>query len=151
MIAIGVMEQLRERAYETGADVALVRGRGAPPRPARTVTVAPGVAASLGPVRKRGRLRVAVDGPSGPAVRRYDRSEVRAAVDRVAAVTADRGPRAVWLCDRDRIAARWSDDEVGRLERLLADALGEADAPLVVWTSERNEAVGDGYDVVLEA
>jgi len=150
MSTLGLVAQLRDRVYETRATTALVRGSTAPPRPDRTVTVAPCVAAPLGPVRRRARLRVTADAPDGATVRRYGRSEARAAVDRVAAATADREPTAVWLCDRTRLATWWSAAAADRLERRLADAIDGAAAPLVVWSPDGSGAVGDAYDVVLD-
>jgi hypothetical protein len=94
---------------------------------------------------------VTVDAPDGRVVRTYQRSEARAAVDRVATTTAEREPTAVWLCDRSRFATWWSEAAADRLERRLAAATGAADVPLVVWSPDRSGAVGDAYDVVLDA
>jgi len=94
---------------------------------------------------------VTVAAPDGHLVRTYQRSEARAAVDRVATATAEREPTAVWLCDRSRLATWWSEAAADRLERRLAAATGAADVPLVVWLPDRSGAVGDAYDVVLDA
>lgn len=144
------MEQLRDELNETGVRTVLVRGETAPSRPPDTVTVAPGAVASLGAARKRAPLYVTAETPGGRTVRQYDGADVQAAADRAEALTADREPTAVWLCARDCIETWWSEGVVELLERRLSDAADSANAPLVVWTDERNAAVGDRYDVVLD-
>lgn len=144
------IEQLGAALNETGVRTALVRGETAPSRPPATVTVAPGAVASLGAAYRRAPLYVTAETPGGRTVRRYDGEDVRAAADRADALVADREPTAVWLCARDCIETWWSEGVVELLERRLSDAADAADAPLVVWTDERNAAVGDRYDVVLD-
>ncbi|WP_132059451.1 hypothetical protein [Halorussus amylolyticus] len=143
------MKQLRRVLYESGGQTALVRGS-APPRPPNTVTVAPGVAASLGATRRRAPLYVTAEVPSGRTVRRYDGADVRRAADCVAELAHERDPTTVWLCDRDQIASWWAEEVADRLERRLTEVAREADAPLVVWTNESGGAVADRYDVVLD-
>lgn len=151
MKSIESMEQLRTRLNETGVRTVLVRGETAPPRPPDTVTVAPGTVASLGPACRRAPLYVTAETPGGRTVRQYDGEDVQAAADCAEAFTVDREPAAVWLCARDCIEAWWSEGVVELFERRLSEAADATDAPLVVWTDERNAAVGDRYDVVLDS
>ena len=168
------MNQICSRLEQTGARTALVRGASAPPRPSDTITVAPGVSASLGADGRHAPLYVTAQAPSGRTVREYDGSDIGAAADCAADLTAERSPRAVWLCARDQIRSWWSEDTAEFLEQRLGEAAREADARLVVWTGERSgtgendgtgrndgtgerdssdgddAAVGDRYDVVLD-
>ena len=146
----GTMEQIRAALNETRGQTVLVRGETAPSRPADTVTVAPGAVASLGAACRRAPLYVTAETPGGRTVRQYDGADVQAAADCAEELTADREPTAVWLCERDCIESWWSEGVVELLERRLSDAAESADASLVVWTGERNGAVGDRYDVVLD-
>ncbi|WP_135824299.1 hypothetical protein [Halorussus ruber] len=173
------MNQIRARLDQTGARTALVRGASAPPRPPDTVTVAPGVARSVGLDGGSPPLYVTAEAPSGRTVREYD-GDAGAAADCAAELTAERDPRAVWLCERAQIRSWWSERIAEFLERRLADAARGADARLVVWTgesggvgesggigesggvgesggstesndsTESDAAVGDRYDVVLD-
>jgi hypothetical protein len=125
------------------------------------VTVAPGVARSVGLDGGSQPLYVTVEAPSSRTVREYD-GDADGAADCAADVTAECGPRAVWLCERARIRSWWSERVAEFLERRLADAATEADARLVVWTGESDRTVendgstgsdaafGDRYDVVLD-
>src|SRR6056297_3587298 len=97
------MNQISARLDQTGARTALVRGASAPPRPPDTVTVAPGVARSVGldgnyggPGAGNAPLYVTAEAPSGRTVREYD-GDAGAAADCAANLTAKCGPRAVWL------------------------------------------------------
>ncbi|WP_137285129.1 hypothetical protein [Halorussus salinisoli] len=150
------MNQLRSRLDESGSRTALVRGAAPPPRPPETVTVEPGVAASVGPDGRRAPLYVTAEAPSSRTVRQYDGPDVSAVADCAADLTADRDPRAVWLCGRDQIRSWWGDGVVDLLERRLAATACRASARLVVWASEDDgtggdsEAVEDRYDVVLD-
>lgn len=145
-----MIEQLRDAPNETDVRTVLVRGETVPSRPPDTVTVAPGAVASLGAGSRRAPLYVTAETPGGRTVRRYDGRDVEAAADRAEALTADREPAGVWLCARDCIEAWWSEGVAELLVRRLSEAAAAADAPLVVWTDERNAAVGDRYDVVLD-
>ena len=146
----GTIEQIRAALNETGAQTVLVRGETAPPRPADTVTVAPGAVASLGAACRRAPWYVTAETPGGRTVRQYDGVDVQAVADCAEELTADREPTAVWLCARSCIESWWSEGVVELLERRLSDAAESADASLVVWTDERNGAVADRYDAVLE-
>ncbi|USZ67718.1 hypothetical protein NGM10_13405 [Halorussus salilacus] len=144
------LKQLSRRLHGTGGQTALVRGATAPPKPPDTVTVEPGVVASLGVDRPEGSLYVTAATEGGRAVRRYDGADARAAADCAAGLIDERRPSAVWLCAREQITSWWSVGVVDLLERRLSAAAREADAPLVVWSAESDGAVDDRYDVVLD-
>jgi hypothetical protein len=143
------MNQLRSELDRTEARTILVRGASAPPRPTRTVTVAPGVAARVTPDSRRAPLYVSAEAPSGRTIRRYDGGDAEAAADCAVELTAERDLRAVWLCRREQVCSWWGEGVAQRLERRLASGARRADARLVVW-SKRDGAVGDRYDVVLD-
>lgn len=144
------MNQICSRLDQSGARTALVCGVSAPPRPPDTVTVAPGVSRSLGPGRRSTPLYVTAQARSGRSVREYDGEDADAAADCAADLTIERDPRAVWLCERAQIRSWWNEGVAEMLERRLDAAARRADARLVVWTSEGDEAVEDRYDVVLD-
>ena len=162
------MNQLRLRLDRTGARTALVRRADAPSRPPETVTLAPGVSASMGLDGRTAPLLVSAEAPSGRTIREYDGNDARAAADCATQLVAERDPRAVWLCGRGQLRSWWGRGVADMLERRLAAAARRADARLVVWTSESepsdepnvaNEAtapneddvaVEGGYDVVLD-
>ncbi|WP_276301853.1 hypothetical protein [Halorussus lipolyticus] len=165
------MNQICSRLDQTGARTALVRGASAPSRPPDTVTLAPGIARSVGPDGRSAPLYVTAQAPSGRTVREYDGAEVGPAADCAEDLTAARDPRAVWLCERDQIRSWWSEEVADFLERRLADAARQVDARLVVWTgagetgdethgeedprgpdrrTENDAAATDRYDVVLD-
>ncbi|NEU56117.1 hypothetical protein [Halorussus sp. MSC15.2] len=152
------MNQLRSELDQSGAQTALVRGTYAPPRPPETVTVEPGVVATVGPAGRSAPLYVTAEATSGRTIRRYDGRNAGAAADRAAELAAERDPRAVWLCERGQIRSWWGVGIADLLERRLATAARRADARLVVWTDdgdesvaavEDDEAVEDRYDVVV--
>lgn len=144
------MNQIRSRLDQTGARTALVRGGSPPPRPPDTVTVAPDVASSVGPDGRSAPLYVTAQARSGRTVREYDSDDADAAADCAADLTAERDPRAVWLCERAQIRSWWSEGIADLLERRLGAAARRVDARLVVWTTEGDAAVEDRYDVVLD-
>lgn len=143
------IEQLHSSLKETGARTAFVAGASPPPRPPETLTVAPGVSASVGPGGRRGSLYVTAEAPSGRTVRQYDGANAREAADCAAELAAERDPRAVWLCQRAQIREWWGEGVADLLERRLDAAARRADARLIVWSSEDDVAVGDRYDVVV--
>ncbi|WP_128476175.1 hypothetical protein [Halorussus pelagicus] len=156
------VNQLRVGLDRSGAKTALIRCADAPSRPPETVTVAPGISASMGPDGRTTSLLVSAEAPSGRTIREYDSDDARAAADCAARLVAERDPRAVWLCGRGQLRSWWSRGVADMLERRLAAAARRADARLVVWTSESDEpnepttpneddvAVEGGYDVVLD-
>lgn len=156
-MALEEMDQLRVMMDENGARTAFVAGASSPPRPPETVTVAPDVSGTVGPGGRSGLLYVTAETTSGRTVRRYDGRDARAVADCAADLTAERRPRAVWLCERGQIRSWWGDGVTRLLERRLGDAARRADARLVVWSnedewsneSEDDVAVGDRYDVVV--
>jgi hypothetical protein len=87
---------------------------------------------------------------SGRTIREYDGEEMEAVADCATALTAERDPRAVWLCERVQIRSWWCEGVADMLERRLDAAARREDARLVVWTSEDDGAVEDRYDVVLD-
>jgi hypothetical protein len=143
------MNQIRSELDRTDARTVLVRGASAPPRPSRTVTVAPGVAARVTPEGRRAPLFVSAEAPSGRTIRRYDDGNAEAAADCAVELAAERDLRAVWLCQRKQIGSWWGEGVAQQLERRLVSGARRADARLVVW-SKRDGAVGDRYDVVLD-
>jgi hypothetical protein len=114
------------------------------------VAVAPGVSGSVGPGGRSAPLYVTVQIRSDRTVREYDGEEADAVADYVTELTAERDPQAVWLCERAQIRSWWSEGVADMLERRLDAAARLADARLVVWTGEGDEAVEDRYDVVLD-
>jgi hypothetical protein len=148
-MTISTMNQLRSELERTDARTILVRGASAPPRPTRTVTVAPGVAARVTPDDRRAPLFVSAEAPSGRTVRRYDGRDAESAADCAVELTVERDLQDVWLCRREQVRSWWGEDVAQLLERRLARGAQRADARLVVW-SKRDGAVGDRYDVVLD-
>lgn len=144
------MNQLRSQLHGTDARTALVRGASPPPRPPETVTVAPGLVATVDFDVRHTPLYVTAEAPSGRTVREYAGSDARAAADCAAELTARRDPEAVWLCSREQIRSWWNDDIVALLEHRLGRAARDADARLVVWVDEKDGAVEDRYDVVVD-
>ena len=144
------VNQICSRLDQSGARTALVRGASAPPRPPDTVTVAPGVSRSVGPGSQSVPLYVTARARSGRIIREYDAEATGAAADCAVDLTTECDPRAVWLCERAQLRSWWSEGVADMLERRLDTAACRADARLVVWTSEGDEAVGDRYDVVLD-
>lgn len=144
------MDRVRSRLERAGARTALVREVSAPPRPPETVTVAPGVHAGVSFDAHRASLRVTAEEPSGRSIREYDGSDAHAAAECATTLVTDRDPRAVWLCGRTQIRSWWCDGVASLLERRLDAAARETDARLVVWAAEKDEAVGNRYDVVLD-
>lgn len=143
------MNQLRSELDRTDARTVLVRGVSAPPRPSRTVTVAPGVSARVTPDRRRAPLFVSAAAPTGRTIRRYGDENVESAADYAVELAAERDLRAVWLCGREQVRSWWGEATADRLERRLASGARRADARLVVW-SKNDGAVGDRYDVVFD-
>jgi hypothetical protein len=143
------VNQLRSELDRTDARTVLVRGASAPPRPDRTVTVAPGVAARVTPDDRCAPLFVSAEAPSGRTVRRYDGGDAESAADFAVELAAERDLQAVWLCQREQVRSWWGEGVADRIERRLASGARQVDARLVVW-SKRDGAVGDRYDVVLD-
>lgn len=144
------MNQICSRLDQTEVQTALVRGASPPARPPDTVTVAPGVTGSVGPDGRSAPLYVTAQARSGRTIRQYDGGDADSVADCAADLAGERDPRAVWLCERAQIRAWWSEGVADLLERRLGDAAHRADARLVVWTSEDDEAVEDRYDVILD-
>jgi hypothetical protein len=93
---------------------------------------------------------VTAQAQSGRIIREYDGEATEAVADCAADLTAERDPRAVWLCERAQLRSWWTEGVADMLERRLDTAACRADARLVVWTSKGDEAVEDRYDVVLD-
>ena len=152
------MNKLASRLEQTGTDVMLVRGTRAPTRPSRTVTVSPGVSATVVADRRYAPLYVSADAEVGKTVRQFDYDEVVAAGDCAARFLDERDAAALWLCGRDRLVAWWSETTARAVERRLGEAARRADVPLVVWTDDADRdadpngrADADRYDDVFEA
>ncbi|MFC4553352.1 MULTISPECIES: hypothetical protein [Halorussus] len=148
------MNKLASRLEQTGAGAVLVRGTRAPMRPSRTVTVSPGVLATVDADRRYASLYVSADAGTGRAVRQFGYDEVPAAADCATRFVAERNAAALWLCGRDRFAGWWSESTVRGVERRLDEAARRAEVPLVVWTDDADRDAGanaDRYDDVFEA
>lgn len=143
------MNQIQSELDRTDARTVLVRGASAPPRPTRTVTVAPGVAARATPNRRHAPLFVSAEAPSGRTIRRYDGDDAEAAADCAVELAAERDLQAVWLCGREQVRSWWGEGVAQLLEGRLTSGAERADARLVVF-SKRDGAVGDRYDVVFD-